>query len=105
MIVWLDHLIFGNGHGLKSPYFDDRYYWLNGQFYTWSGWLGSQLQSFQWTHPRGGEVRKLAGRDYRVFQSVRRGLRVRVTWATRLPDNLDAANALLRKIQLELGVG
>lgn len=103
MIVWLDQLIFGNGHGLKSPFFDDRYYWLSGEFYTWHGWLGSQLQSFQWTHPRPGETRKLAGRDYRVFHSVRSGLRVRVSWATKLPDDLDKAHALLRQIQSDLG--
>lgn len=74
MIIWLDHLLFGNGHGLKSPHFDDRYYWLSGQFYTWSGWFGSQLQSFQWFHPKPGEVRKLGGLNYSPFNSERKGL-------------------------------
>lgn len=103
MIIWLDHLIFGNGHGLKSPYFDDRYYWLSGRLYTWSGWLGAQLQSFQWFHPRPGEERRLGGRIYKPFHSVRQGLRVRVCWCTKLPDDINAANALLRQIQSELG--
>lgn len=73
MILWLDHLIFGNGYGLRSPYFDNRYYWLSGQLYTWSGWLGAQLQSFQWFHPKPGEERRLGGGSTSRFVVCGRG--------------------------------
>jgi hypothetical protein len=114
MIVWLDHKIFGNGHGLKSPFHDDNFYWISGELYNWSGWLGAQLQSFQWRHPNASEVRELNGRRYKPFGSYRKFMwwkifplpiaRVQVSWAlTDLPDDLDKANETLRKIQKELG--
>lgn len=103
MIIALDHLIFGNGYGLKAPYYDSVYYWLDGEFYTFSYGLGAQLNSIQWTHPKPGERRTLAGRGFVVFQSRRRWLRVRVSWAmTRLPDDLDKANAEIRKLKADL---
>lgn len=71
MIPWLDFKIFGSGHGMAVPYFDGRFYWLvdtygrerngrNGEFYKYSAGLGAQLNSYQWTHPRAGERRRLA---------------------------------------------
>lgn len=118
MIFWLDHRIFGNGHGLGSPYFDARFYWLSGKLYTWIGGFGAQLQSLQWMHPRPGEERVLCGRRFRPFNSRRQFLwlwrgkifaiptpigRVSVSWACNLPDNIDAANAELRKLRSEIG--
>lgn len=117
-MLWLDHLIFGNGHGLASPYFDARFYWLSGHLYTWQGWLGSQLQSCQWTHPKAGERRTIRGVQFVPFQSDRRFLwlwksrwfgfplpisRVRVAWSTKLPANLDETHAFLRKFKEEIG--
>lgn len=110
MIVWLDQKIFGSGHGIKSPRCDDRYYWLvdphtnKGELYTWCGWFGSQLQSFQWTHPRAGEERLLVGYYFRPYTSYRNFGRVRVTWAcAALPRDVTAANEFLRKLELKLG--
>lgn len=118
MIFWLDHRIFGNGRGLGSPYFDQRFYWLSGRIYTWIGGFGAQLQSFQWSHPKPGETRKICGREFRPFSSGRDYLwlwrdsifsiptpisRVRVSWACYLPDNLDEKNADLRELQKKLG--
>lgn len=103
MMLWIDHLIFGNGRGLRSPYFDNRFYWLSGRLYTFMHGHGAQLHSFQWLHPKAGEVRKLSGRDYRVFHSTRRWLRVVVAWSTRLPDDIDAANTMLHAIKAGLG--
>jgi hypothetical protein len=80
-MTWLDFLIFGNGRGLKSPYFDDVFYWLNGRFYTWIGGFGAQLQSFEWLAPKAGTRRRLAGRDFVVFSVNRRWLKVSVAWA------------------------
>lgn len=105
MTFWLDNQIFGNGHGMKSPYWDNRFYWLSGRLYTWIGGLGAQLQSTQWLHPKPGETRRLAGRDYKPFNSVRSGLRVRVSWATKLPDDLKEVQAVLSSIERELGTG
>jgi hypothetical protein len=90
--MWLDFKIFGNGWGLKSPLFDDTFYWLvdtadkerherNGRFYKWSGGFGAQLSSFEWRVPAPGTRRRLFDRDFRVFQAHRRGLRVDCSWA------------------------
>lgn len=88
----LDFLLFGSGHGLAAPFFSQPFYWLidthrdcgasrNGAFYTYNGGFGSQLTSFQWRHPRAQERRRLAGMDFQPFNSTRRWLRVRVSWA------------------------
>lgn len=103
MTLWLDHKLFGNGRGMKSPYFDNRFYWLSGQLYTWIGGLGAQLQSIEWRHPRPGDNRILCGLEFRPFNSVRTGPRVRVSWATRLPHDLNGANAFLRRLEASLG--
>jgi hypothetical protein len=103
-MLWLDHRIFGNGHGLRSPYFDNRFYWLSGHLYTWIGGLGAQLQSFQWFHPKPQERRVLAGHEFRPFISERKWLRVRVSWAlVRQPTSLDASHDLIRGIEMKLG--
>lgn len=103
MIIAIDHLIFGNGYGLKSPYSDNVYYWLSGELYTFSHGLGAQLHSIQWTHPKACERRTLAGREFVVFQSKRKWLRVSVSWAmVRMPDNLDDANAKIGKLKADL---
>lgn len=104
MLVWLDQKLFGNGHGMKSPYWDDRYYWLKGEFYQWTGWHGAQLQSFQWTVPSPGERRVLCGRVFKPFSHTRKWGRVRVSWAWEdLPKGIDAANRELRILEGELG--
>lgn len=108
-------ILFGNGRGMAEPYHDGKAYWLvdtldrerdgrNGRWYRWKGWFGAQLQSFQWTHPRAGERRRLNGRVYRVFDSRRRWLRVEVTWRlVGLPERpLDDANVMLRAVREEL---
>lgn len=114
MTLTLDQWIFGSGHGLKSPYFDDIYFWLvdtsasqgggkrsaaNGQRYTWIGGLGAQLRSFEWRTPKPGTRRLLAGREFVVFNASRRGLRVDVAWKlVDLPRPLDEANAAIREL-------
>lgn len=115
MILSLDHLIFGNGFGMASPFFDARYYWLvdtrlkerngrNGQLYQFNSGFGAQLRSHQWTHPRAGERRCLAGREFVVFHSARRWLRVEVAWSwVDLPRDINEANAELRKLAAEIG--
>lgn len=113
MILALDHAIFGNGHGMKSPLNDNKFYWLSdesriwpkkhGQLYTFLHGLGAQLHSYQWLHPLPGEQRRLAGRDFVAFQSRRRLGRVEVAWAmARLPDDLDAAHAVIRELKADL---
>lgn len=102
-MLWLDHLIFGNGYGVRSPFWDDHFYWLAGRLYTWIGGFGAQLESHQWFHPKPGERRKLCGREFHPFMSRRRWLRVSVSWAMTLPENIDDANAALRKLRSELG--
>lgn len=103
MIRCIDLFIFGNGHGLKSPYSDDVFYWLSGESYTFFYGLGAQLNSFQWLHPRPGERRKLAGREFVAFNSRRRWIRVSVSWAmTDMPDDLDEMHKKIRKLSADL---
>ena len=115
MSLWLDHLIFGNGHGMASPYFDNRFFWLvdtlrkdrsgrNGRLYNWIGGLGAQLTSWEWTAPKAGTRRRLAGREFKIFSTERHGLRVECSWClARLSENLDAANSEIRDTERELG--
>jgi hypothetical protein len=115
MILALDHLIFGNGYGMASPFCDARYYWLvdthhqkrsgrNGELYQYGAGFGAQLRSRQWTHPRAGERRRLAGREFVVFHSTRRWFRVEVAWSmVGLPRAIDEANAALRELERDLG--
>jgi hypothetical protein len=100
MIRWLDHLIFGNGRGLKTPYFDAVYYWVGGRVYSYSAGFGAQLYSIQWRHPKIGEQRRINGRVYRPFHSNRRWGRVMVSWATDLGCGDQVAT--LRQIKDEL---
>lgn len=108
MILWLDHKIFGNGFGLGAPFWDQRYFWLTrdhkrGELYTFMHGFGAQLHSIQWLHPKPGERRHLSGYEFRVFQSSRRWCRVMVSWGlTRLPEDIDAANAMLRQVETDL---
>lgn len=100
----LDHWIFGNGHGMATPCCDGRFYWMNGELYTFMQGFGAQLHSYQWTHPRPQERRKLAGYEFRPFRSERRWGRVEVAWAVvNLPDGIDAANAFLREMETRIG--
>jgi hypothetical protein len=115
MSLWLDFKIFGDGNGLKSPYFDDTFHWMvdtsrgraggKGTLYNWIGGHGAQFRSREWRMPRPGTRRRLRGRDYVVFGAERRWLvRVEVWWAlARLPSDLEEANILLRQIKRELG--
>lgn len=113
----LDFAIFGGGYGMSQPYFDGKFYWLvdtandftrdgrRGRFYRAKGWLGCQLQSTQWFHPLAGERRILNGREYCIFQSSRRWLRVETTWRLVELDRcqgIDEQNALIRQVLQEL---
>lgn len=101
--LWLDHLIFGNGRGLKSPYFDNHFYWLGGRLYTFSYGFGAQLQSFQWTHPNAGERRKLCGREFQPLHSSRSWLRVEVAWSmVDMPKSLDDGHEAIRQLKADL---
>jgi hypothetical protein len=102
MIPALDFRIFGNGYGFAAPYFDQPFYWLGGEFYTFSAGLGAQLHSVQWTHPKPGERRKICGVEFRPFHSHRRWGRVMITWAARLPSDIAEANDWLRQFQQHL---
>lgn len=104
MILWLDHLIFGNGRGMKSPYWDDRFFWLDGELYTAMYGFGAQLHSYQWTHPKAGERRHLCGRDFVPLHSTRRWGRVEVAWSwADLPKDINEANSELAQLRKELG--
>lgn len=119
MILWLDHKIFGDGHGLASPHCDNRFYWLSGELYTFMSGFGAQLHSFQWRHPQAGEERRLFGYRFRPLHSHRHFLwlwrdrwfpiplpicRVSVAWTrVDLPKGIDEANAALREMEKQVG--
>jgi hypothetical protein len=101
--LWLDFLIFGNGFGIGAPAFPQTFTWYEGRFYSWIGGFGAQLQSFEWRCPPAGTRRRIAGRDYRVFNASRRWLRCRVAWELcRFPHDINEANALLPVLKREL---
>lgn len=114
MSFWIDHKIFGDGHGLKSPYFDNRFYWLvdtsrysrsarRGALYTFMYGFGAQLHSRQWLHPKPGERRTLIGREFVAFSSSRRWLRVEVAWAmTSMPRDIDGQHRAIRALAADL---
>lgn len=99
MIFKLDWWLFGNGHGLGSPYFNDTFYWLNGRFYTWIGGFGAQLQSIEWFAPRIGDSRRINGIKFVPFNCTRKGPRVRISWAVdRKLDDYAAIEKLLKDV-------
>ncbi|WP_421439934.1 hypothetical protein [Agrobacterium tumefaciens] len=101
--LWLDFWIFGGGHGLGVPTFPQTFTWYDGTFYTWIGGFGAQLQSFEWRSPPAGTRRRIAGRDYVVFNVSRSWFRCRVAWAlARFPTDINEANALLPTLKREL---
>ena len=103
-ILSIDHKIFGNGKGCSSPHFDQRFYWLSGELYTFHAWLGAQLFSCQWQHPKPQEERILSGYKFRPFSSKRRCVRVYVSWRwVDLPADLEDAHASLAEMRNKLG--
>lgn len=91
-MIWLDWKLFGNGHGMASPFWDDTFYWLvdtlrcdrghgKGRFYRTFGGLGAQLSSVEWFTPRPGTRRRLFGREFVIFNTRRNWLRVYCCWA------------------------
>ena len=100
-MFWLDFKLFGNGHGLGSPYFDDVFYYLDGKFYTWFGGFGAQLQSIEWFTPNPGTRRRLMGHNFVVFNSTRKFLRVRVSWAIITSYQITAEDLRRLKHQLQ----
>ena len=115
MALLLDHIIFGNGRGMSSPYHDNRFYWLvdtnreersgrNGRLYTFLHGFGAQLISREWFAPREGEIRELAGRRFKVFHHTRKRLRVEIAWAMiDLPRDIDAAHSAIDALEKDLG--
>lgn len=100
----LDWRIFGNGHGFRSPFCDDRFYWLSGEFYTFMAGHGAQLHSVQWTHPNAGEERVIAGLRFRPLHSYRKWGRVMIARACQdLPSDIDGANYGLRQMERMIG--
>ena len=107
MGLWLDHKLFGNGRGLKSPYFNDTYFWLRdemrpqskGRLYTWMGGFGAQLHSIEWFAPHPDTCRRLFGQEFKVFNVSRCWLKVRVAWAaTRQFKDYEEVRALERQL-------
>lgn len=102
-MLWLDHKIFGNGYGMKTPHCDGVFFWVSGDLYTWSHGFGAQMYSRQWTHPIAGERRVLAGKEFIVFSSKRYGLRVEVAWSmVGLSKDINEANDELRAFHRRL---
>lgn len=77
-------------------------YKIDGVCYTWSGWFGCQLESYEWTRVPAGTKRTILGREFTVFTTERKGLKIRTTWATYLPIKGDEANKMLFKLKDDL---
>ena len=115
MGLLLDHITFGNGRGMRSPYHDNRFYWLvdtnrqersgrNGRLYTFLHGFGAQLISREWLAPRKGKIRELSGHRFKVFDHKRKWLRVEIAWAMiDLPRDFDAAITAIYALEKDLG--
>lgn len=103
-MFWLDWLLWGNGHGYKSPSCNDVFYWIDGRWYNTTGWFGCQIWNIQWTRPPAGTKREILGRDFEIFRTERRFLRVACYWSmvgiNRL--TIDDSNAEINKFRQEL---
>lgn len=110
-MFWLDWKLFGNGHGLASPYWDDVFYWLvdtnggrdrrgrGGRFYHWIGGFGAQLASIEWRTPKPGTTRRLLGHDFLVFSASRKWLRVEVSWTlSKRPLSIEDIRSLKQEL-------
>ena len=104
-------MLFGNGGGMKEPYFDGVFYWLNdgngspARFYKFSGGFGAQLHSFEFRAPKAGTRRVLAGREYVVFNTSRSwlGLMHQASWSAQdLPKETGEQIAHIASIKAEL---
>lgn len=95
----LDYILFGNGHGLGAPYFDQNFYWLSGRFYTWIGGFGAQLQSIEWFSPPAGTRRSLIGMEFVIFQAHRRWLKVRCSWAAINVNTIEEISSIKKKLE------
>ena len=109
MIVWLDHLAFGNGHGMKSPFSNNMFYWLSGDMYTFFAGYGAQFTSWRWFFPDENEkvVLEIGDSTYTLvpFSSRRNWLRVIVTWrCLEMPDNFLEQGFFLTKLKNELDI-
>lgn len=102
--LWLDHLIFGNGHGMATPYWRGSFYWLDHELYWRTGAFGSQLASVQWSTPAPQERRTLLpGRTFQPYSASRRWGRCLVTWrAVDFPADLNQGHAYLQQLDHDL---
>lgn len=99
-MFWLDWKLFGNGHGMASPYHDDVFFWLDKRFYRWIGGLGAQLSSIEWWIPKPGTRRMLFGEDFTVCTAERKWIRVWVTWTrTRPVRDYSEVRTLVEKLK------
>ena len=75
---------------------------LDGRHYRWSGWFGCQLESMEWRRRPAGTEREIAGRKFRVFSTVRAGIRYRTTWALAICGSVDYCNEQIRALKSAL---
>lgn len=79
------------------PWMNHQVFYVDGTFYRWSGWLGCQITSHRWTRPAAGTRIRVLGEDLTIYSTRRRGLVVDCNWClTRLPDDIDGANTVIR---------
>lgn len=103
--LWFDWMLFGNGKGMKSPYFSDIFYWIDGHFYQWIGGSGAQLCSREWRMPNPGTRRTLLENEMVVYTASRKGPRVSVSWRLTKLNNvndINKENELIREFKIAL---
>lgn len=78
---------------------------INGRIYKWSGWLGCQLESYEWFRVPAGTSRDLEIRvgypavTMTVFTTQREGLKIRTTWAVASIGTLDEHSNRVKELQ------
>lgn len=82
---------------------DRAIYWLGGQSYRWIGaGFGAQMESFEWRRAPAGTQRTLCGFTFTVFQTHRRGLRIRHSWGLAVCGTLDELQVKIREFEKAL---
>ena len=86
----------------------DVHFIFNGIRYRWNGWLGCQLESYEWFTPRVGTRRLLnfnngsAPTEVVIFSTQRSGLKTRCTWSVSCSGTHDTHVKRIERLRDEL---
>jgi hypothetical protein len=104
MSLSLIYAIFGDGRGLPPKDHPKAWYMLGGQLYSWHGWFGCQLRSFEFRAPPAGTERTVLDQRIRIFGVGRRRFgMVECSWSlVGMGRSLDEDTAMIEAFRAKL---